>query len=95
MVPKWATQAKHQLLAEHLVAEYCVPTEGRGRKVDEWKIRLGGSENHWLDCLVGCCVGASVQGVSLFKPVAVQKRPKIRLSDIQARKRVFSKEARR
>lgn len=29
----------HQLLAEHLTAEYRVKTIGRGRTVDEWKIR--------------------------------------------------------
>jgi hypothetical protein len=29
----------HQLIAEHLTAEYRVKTVGRGRVVDEWKIR--------------------------------------------------------
>ncbi|QDU39633.1 hypothetical protein Mal4_39790 [Maioricimonas rarisocia] len=30
---------RHRLFAEHLTAEYRVRTEGRGRKVDEWKSR--------------------------------------------------------
>jgi phage terminase large subunit GpA-like protein len=55
----------HQLLAEHLTAEYRVRTEGRGRKVDEWKLRPESSDNHWLDCLVGCAVAASMQGAVL------------------------------
>lgn len=55
----------HRLLAEHLTAEYRVKTEGRGRTVDEWKIRPQRGDNHWFDCLVGCAVAASIQGVSL------------------------------
>lgn len=57
---------QHRLLAEHLTAEYCVPTMGRGRTVEEWKVRPGQPDNHWLDCLVGCAVGASLEGVSLL-----------------------------
>lgn len=55
---------EHRLLADHLTAEYCVRTSGRGREVDEWKLKPG-SDNHWLDCLVGCAVGASMQGCVL------------------------------
>ena len=33
--------------------------------VDEWKIRPDKTENHWWDCIVGCAVGASVEGISL------------------------------
>ena len=56
---------QHRLLAEHLSAEYRVKTEGRGRTVDEWKLRPERGDNHWFDCLVGCAVGASMQGVVL------------------------------
>ncbi len=56
---------QHRLLAEHLTAEYRVQTEGRGRTVDEWKLRAGKPDNHWLDCLVGCAVAASMQGAVL------------------------------
>jgi hypothetical protein len=51
----------HDLLFEHLTAEYPVRTEARGRVVDEWKI--SGRDNHWLDCLVGAAVAASIAGV--------------------------------
>ncbi|MEJ7591170.1 MAG: terminase gpA endonuclease subunit [Planctomycetaceae bacterium] len=57
---------RHRLFAEHLTAEYRVQTSGRGRTVDEWKMRPEQSDNHWLDGLVGCAVGASIQGTSLL-----------------------------
>jgi hypothetical protein len=56
---------RHLLLAEHLTAEYRVKTEGRGRTVDEWRLKPGLSENHWLDGLAGCAVAASIQGATL------------------------------
>jgi hypothetical protein len=55
----------HRLFAEHVTAEYRVRTEGRGRTVDEWKMRPERSDNHWLDGLVGAAVAASIQGVIL------------------------------
>lgn len=55
----------HRLLAEHLTSEYRVRTEGRGRTVDEWKLRPERADNHWLDGLVGCAVAASMQGAVL------------------------------
>ncbi len=79
----------HRLLAEHLTAEYRVKTEGRGRVVDEWKLRPEAVENHWLDCLVGAAVAASVQGAVLpgtDGPV-VRERPRMKLSDLQRAKR--------
>ena len=48
----------HMLFAEHLTAEYRVKTEGRGRRVEEWKMRPEGADNHWWDGLVGCAVAA-------------------------------------
>jgi phage terminase large subunit GpA-like protein len=75
---------QHRLLAEHLTSEYRVKTAGRGRTVDEWKLRVDGIDNHWLDCLVGAAIAASMQGATLFgtesKPV---QRPRVRLSELQ------------
>jgi hypothetical protein len=52
--------------------------------VDEWKLRVDGHDNHWLDCLVGCAMAASMQGATLFetesKPV---ERPRVRLSELR------------
>lgn len=75
----------HRLLAEHLTAEYRVKTQGRGRTVDEWKIRPGRSENHWLDCLVGAAVAASMQGAALLSLAAltVKRGERLRLSQLQ------------
>jgi hypothetical protein len=77
--PDW-----HALLAEHLTSEYSVKTEGRGRTVFEWKLRADGLDNHWLDCVVGCAVAASMCGCVLFgtdaRPV---KKERIKLSELR------------
>ena len=80
---------EHQLLAEHLTAEYRVKTEARGREVDEWKIRAGGPDNHWLDCLVGCAVAASILGAVLpgTDTKTAPARAPIRLSELRKGKR--------
>jgi len=79
----------HRLLAEHLTAEYRVQTEGRGRRVDEWKMKPEQFDNHWLDGLVGSAVGASMQGVNLLGMAerTHAKREKVRLSDLARSKR--------
>jgi len=73
----------HQLLAEHLTAEYRVKTSGRGRTVDEWKLKPEHHDNHWLDCLAGCAVCGSMLGCSLpeFGAVALKKKGRIKLSE--------------
>ncbi|MBM3983654.1 MAG: hypothetical protein FJ304_25960, partial [Planctomycetes bacterium] len=79
----------HRLFADHLTAEYRVKTEGRGRTVDEWKIRPERSDNHWLDGVVGCAVAASMQGCSLpgtdVKPAP--KRERVSFRELQRKKR--------
>lgn len=55
----------HRLFAEHLTAEAPKRESSNGRTVDEWAMRPGLSENHWLDCLVGCAVGASMVGSAI------------------------------
>ncbi|MDR0390377.1 MAG: phage terminase large subunit family protein [Planctomycetaceae bacterium] len=76
---------RHQLLSEHLIAEYRVRTTANGRTVDEWKNRVSNPDNHWFDCLVGCAVAASIQGAELvtLQTPKTPARPKIRLSDLQ------------
>jgi len=82
---------QHRLFAEHLSAEYRVKTEGRGRTVDEWKMRPERGDNHWFDCLVGCAVAASIQGAVLagtgssFGPA---KRERVSFAELQRRRRV-------
>lgn len=58
------TPNRHQLFADHIMAEYRVRTSGYGRVVDEWKLRPGSNDNHWLDGLTGCAVAAAMQGLN-------------------------------
>lgn len=80
---------QHRMFAEQVTAEYFVRTEGRGRTVDEWKARPEQPDNHWLDCLVGCAVAASMQGSLLFGTdvPASPKRERVSFKDLQRRKR--------
>ena len=80
----------HLLLSEHLTAEYRVQTEARDRVVDEWKLHANRPDNHWLDCLVGCAVAASLQGASLTEVGTgdrVETRKRISLAQLQEEKR--------
>ncbi len=79
---------QHRLLAEHMTSEYRVKTEARGRTVDEWKIRPERGDNHWLDCLVGCAVSASMQGVVLpgTDCAVVNKPGRVSFAELQRRR---------
>ena len=83
----------HQLLAEHLTAEYRIKTMARDRTVDEWKLKAVRPDNHWLDCLVGCGVAASLEGAKLFG-TETNARPvtqRVKLSSLQSQRKNFSK----
>lgn len=54
----------HQMLADHLTAEFAALVTARGRSCYEWEL-LPGRDNHWLDTFVQCLVAASMQGVTL------------------------------
>jgi len=77
----------HRLLADHLTAEYRVKSMAQGRTVDEWKLRATRPDNHWLDCLVGCAVAASIQGAMLpgVDSGRRQSRQRLKLSALQQR----------
>ncbi len=82
----------HQLFAEHLTAEFRVRTSGRGREVDEWKLKPSASDNHWFDGLVGCCVGASIEGVNLAQTAGFERKlatERVKLSALKRQKRTF------
>ena len=85
---------RHLLFAEHLTAEYRVKTEGRGRTVDEWKMRPEAHDNHWLDGLVGCAVAASMCGSVLpgtDSTAAKTAKPRLKLSELRAQRKNVSK----
>ena len=56
---------RHALLAEHLTAEEChlIIDETTEKRHEEWKDAKW--DNHWFDCLVGNCVAASQEAITL------------------------------
>ena len=56
------TKEQHRLLADHVLSEYSERVEGK-RVVNLWKLRPDRADNHFFDCLVGCHVAASIQGI--------------------------------
>ncbi len=80
---------QHRLFAEHVAeAESYVVTEGHGRTVQEWQAKPSKPDNHWLDCMVGCPVAASMEGVVLFG-MNTRNKPKEKplvLSQLQRRR---------
>ena len=80
----------HMLFAEHLTAEYRVKTEGRGRRVEEWKMRPEAHDNHWWDGLVGCAVAASMCGCVLAGTDIERRKaakPRLKLSDLRKKRK--------
>ena len=56
----------HRMFADQLVAETCVRVSTAERTTDEWKILPNRPDNHFFDCLIGCCVGASMCGANIL-----------------------------
>jgi len=83
--------SQHRMLADHLTAESRFRTRGRdGREMDEWRLSKAGADNHWLDCVVGAAVAASIQGVTLLTSVGAEApgrhRSRLKLSALQAKR---------
>lgn len=89
--PRGQINIDHRLLAEHLSAEAPLRVTHQGRTVDEWKLKPA-RDNHWLDCLVGNAVAASMLGATMtaqngerigvtVKPI----RPRVKLSELKKR----------
>jgi hypothetical protein len=68
-----ASPYDHRCIADHLTAEKPIRTEGHGRKLFEWILPPSSPDNHWLDCVVGCAVGASISGINLAEHRATAK----------------------
>lgn len=67
----------HRMLADHLTAEYRVRVKAQGREVDEWQARPHHPDNHGLDCIVGCAVGAAMGGAALPGMAMVKPERKV------------------
>lgn len=58
---------EHRLLLKHLGAEFMMIEESSGARKEVWKAkRKGWTDNHLLDCFVGCLVGASINGATML-----------------------------
>ena len=83
--------ADHRMFADHLTSEVPIETEGRGRVVTEWHLPPSKPDNHLLDCIVGCAVGASMEGVALPNVEAKATHRKrtewVPLAELRRRKR--------
>lgn len=86
----WGHDARnHELIAAHITAEYRVRTQGRGRTVDEWRLRPEAFDNHWFDGVVGCAVGASVAGIQLssVSQSTNARRARVKLSTLSRKRK--------
>ena len=75
-------KANHELFAEHLAAEYAKPVLQKGDAYDKWAMMPGRTDNHWLDCVTGCAVAASVAGLLLNPTTEPITKPKPKVVDI-------------
>lgn len=58
------------MLADQLSSELRTRVTANGRTIDEWRAKPA-QDNHFLDCLVGCHVAASVRGAKLDESAAI------------------------
>ena len=76
----------HRMVADHLTSEYPERTEGRGRKVDVWKLKFKDRDNHLWDALVGCAVLASTQGIAIKGgEAAIPVKRRVSFAEMQAK----------
>jgi len=73
----------HRMFADHLTAEYATEVQSKQRECVVWEGKPGKPDNHWLDCLVGAAVAASIQGVSLegYRPAKPKVRKRVSFSE--------------
>jgi hypothetical protein len=82
------SESEHALFAEHIAgSETWTLTHGHGRDIQEWKHEPTRPDNHWLDCLVGCAVPASICGVSLPGMDSKAKHPRKKYTQAEFQRR--------
>jgi len=74
------SEIRHRMLAEHWTSEKPISTEGKGRKLQEWKLPVHRPDNHLLDCAVGCYAAANKEGCRLLEAPIPRKSGKKRRS---------------
>lgn len=77
-VTLWGREGKgemHRMIADQVAtAEVYTPVTARGRTVNEWRERPSRPDNHYLDCIVGAAVGASMAGCVLTGTTGDKRR---------------------
>jgi hypothetical protein len=63
------------MLADHIAAEVPTMVKANGREVIEWDLPPNKPDNHWGDCVVGICVGASIEGAQVLGHKAPPPKP--------------------
>lgn len=77
---------EHRLFAQHQTAEFATKGERWGRTFIEWKVKPAAPDNHWLDALAMCFVGASTLGVKLMEsPITSGRKQRMSLEEMQKR----------
>ncbi len=68
---------RHDFLAAQLTSESRerVTHERSKRTIDLWTLIPGQTENHWLDNITGCVVGAEMRGCTTAQVRTVRKKP--------------------
>lgn len=71
----------HTKLFEHMTAEYRTKVTVENKDYDIWEKRVG-MENHWFDCVVGCCALGDYIGVGIFgrSERSFKKKRKLRIA---------------
>lgn len=77
----------HAQFAEQLCAEESIAVEARGKRVEEWRMRRPGLDNHFLDCLVLASVAGNMSGVSIGAAREEANDEPIVLSQLQGAQR--------
>jgi len=82
---------EHEMISEHCWSETSIPKTLRGSTFDKWTQRPHRPDNHLWDCLIGCAVAASVEGITFASSTAVPStqqpaKPKLKFSEQYAQK---------
>ena len=79
----------HDLFFDHLMGEFKVATNGRGRDVEEWRLKPGKPDNHLLDGLYMAMIGASMCGAGVINPKAFNggRKAPVSFSEMQKKAR--------
>jgi len=78
----------HEMLIDHLLAEYPTTVEAKGRVVEQWALKPG-AENHLLDTLVMSACAASIAGIQAAgTELTTRRRKKVAIPPAGQRRKI-------